>query len=159
MEQLKCSRCKKNMQPIIKCRIQNTFYKTCEFCREKQQTLYYIKSKSKEIKDEIKVSPVAIRVQPKKECYICFNEYEKGNIGIPCTQCNKSCCGNCYMKIFISTKGNFKCGLCRFQDYKYQPNFTQKTLAGLVVGHAYICGFDRTKIIECFNAATGKRIT
>ena len=158
--ELKCSGCKKTMIPVEKNCINNekVFYKTCQSCRKKQQMRYF-KLKNTlngvEVPQAVDEIPQALVKAPQiiqnKECYICFNEYGKGNTGVACHQCNKSCCGNCYMKIFMSTRGNFKCGLCRFQDFNYQPNFSQKTFAGLVIGHAYICGFDRHKITEFFN--------
>jgi len=116
MTETNCSGCKKPMTLIIKS-IKNdkkTFYKTCEFCRKKQKERY--DEKKKEFDEEVK-----------EECYICFNELEKGIRGIECIQCKKSCCGNCYIKICISSKDCFKCGICRFQEYSkpYEGNLEQ----------------------------------
>jgi hypothetical protein len=60
------------------------------------------------------------------ECYICFQEYTMEKTGFPCFLCNKTCCGNCYVKMFIISKKMPKCGLCRYE--KNPKKWQQKTI-------------------------------
>ena len=80
----------------------------------------------------------------KMECYICFETYEVE--GIECYTCKKSCCGDCYMKMYIASKDTVKCGLCRFQVNK-KP-YTGQLFTLLVEGRALRCGFSKEKALE-----------
>ena len=60
------------------------------------------------------------------ECFICFQEYTVEKSGFPCFICSKTCCGNCYVKMFIISKKPPKCALCRYE--KNSKKWQQKTI-------------------------------
>lgn len=79
------------------------------------------------------------------ECYICFEKYDKKS-GLPCEQCKKSCCGDCYMKQWVKFRRNPKCGLCRFGDDLGECSLA--ILERITVPRARSCGFNIDEAIE-----------
>ena len=79
------------------------------------------------------------------ECYICFETYDKKS-GLPCNQCKKTCCGNCYMKQWIQNRRNPKCGLCRFDDKNMIGSLA--LVESCAVQRARQCGFNIDEAIE-----------
>ena len=137
-----CSCCKKMMQPSIKiCNDgKNEFYKTCEYCRKKQRDRY---SKSRDTKLLQNIQSTV-----KDECYICYNEFSNTLNDVSCLQCKKSCCSSCYMKMFIKTRDNVKCGMCRYQSNFSTTDQSQRAFAYLTYQKAILCGYDRATSIE-----------
>lgn len=79
------------------------------------------------------------------ECYICFEEYTTKS-GIPCIQCKKSCCGNCWMKQYINDRATPKCGLCRFDPQNIVSSlFIMEKIVGI---QARELGFNIDEAIE-----------
>ena len=150
-----CSCCKKKMQPLFKkCNDgKNEFYKTCESCRKKQRDRY-VKSRNTKLLQNTQMTHENPIVQPvqisdeKNECYICYNEFSNTLKGASCLQCKKTCCSTCYMKIFIKSRDNVKCGLCRYQSNFSTIVHTQRTFALLTLAKAILCGYDTAKSIE-----------
>jgi hypothetical protein len=79
------------------------------------------------------------------ECYICFEEYTT-IVGKACETCKKTCCGKCYMQMFIKARTIPKCGLCR-----HDPNRVNMSLAmmeRMIVINAMKCGFRVNEALE-----------
>jgi len=161
MTETNCSGCKKPMTLMIK-NIKNDkkfFYKTCEVCRKKQKERYTKKKQvdeefkkevneelNNEFKEEINEElnnefKEEVKEELNEECYICFNEFEKGIKGIDCFQCKKYCCGKCYMIMFIGTRDSVKCEICRFQAHSkpYEGNLDQ--MKSIIQSRAIRCGY------------------
>jgi hypothetical protein len=85
------------------------------------------------------------------ECYICCEEYETGVKGIQCFQCKNTCCGKCYMKMYIKSKDTVKCPLCRFQAHN-KP-YTGSNFRFMTQTRAVRCGFNLDESWEWANQA------
>ena len=79
------------------------------------------------------------------ECYICFEKYTDKS-GLPCEECKKTCCGNCYMIQYINRRTHPKCGLCR-HDPKIEE-YSLTVIEMLIPTLALECGFDINEAIE-----------
>ena len=65
---------------------------------------------------------------------------------MPCKRCKKSCCGNCWMKMYIADRALPKCGLCRFDPENSQCSLAM--LERIIGGTARELGFNIDEAIE-----------